>query len=200
MKKSELRQMIREMLHEELSKNTSVGKPIKEAIDDTEIILSNAIGENISVAKKDVALAKKLDHKAYAKWLEVEKLNLNEDDLYRLCNKYGIKNWSGVELFDKFAQEAGLNWDLVEDNQNTANDTLSTIFGPVPEASWDDFFGTAQWAADEYYNISKGEGSADYSNDELDSLAADWSKLRKAGKLPFTDAECDEIESRFGTE
>lgn len=199
MKKSELRSMIREVLKEELSKNTSVSRFIKEAMDDMEVIWSEAVGENISIAKKDVALAKKLDRKAYDKWLETENLNLTEDDIDELCNKYGILEWCGVELFDKFAQEAGLNWDLIEDTKDTTNDTLSTIFGPVPEASWDDFFGTAQWAADEYYNVSKGEGSTDYSNDELDRLAADWSKLRNAGKLPFSSDECDTVERNFNS-
>ena len=85
---------------------------INEDISDTEVIEAESLGVKITVAKKDSALAKKLDRKARNTWLRGENGNKDTDDL---CDKYGITDWSGAELFDKFATEAGLEFDLVEE-------------------------------------------------------------------------------------
>lgn len=82
-----------------------------ESINDTEIVTLKCLGgEEIIVAKKDVALAKRLDRKASFVWRSAEKLGMDEG---RICAKYGINDFSGVELFEKFADEAGLEFDIV---------------------------------------------------------------------------------------
>jgi hypothetical protein len=112
MKKSELRQMIREVLEEELSKKASTPKSINEGLEETEVFLSHTIGENIRVAGKDVALAKKLDYEADSIWHEGEQSDKSEN--YG-CAKYGISSWSGIELFDKLADDAGLTYEIEYD-------------------------------------------------------------------------------------
>ena len=96
-------------------------KNLKEDID-TKVIDIVSLGEKIIVAKKDVALAKRLDRKAHAVWLKGENSISKADAIWHnaartikdedyWCDKYSIDSWSGVELFDKFATEAGLEFD-----------------------------------------------------------------------------------------
>ena len=87
-------------------------KALKEADEFVVFEAESLSGENIKVAKKDLALAKRLDKKACRIWLKGENSSTDEDDL---CNKYGITEWSGAELFDAIANRAGLKWDLADE-------------------------------------------------------------------------------------
>lgn len=86
-------------------------KALKEN-DEFAVFEAESLGEKIKVAKKDFALAKRLDKKASNIW--IKETDREADEEY-LCKKYGVQDFSGVELFDKFAIAAGLTWDLVEE-------------------------------------------------------------------------------------
>ena len=86
----------------------------------------------------------------------------------------------------------------------------NTIFGPVhDDTCWDEFTDTDEWLADNYHTFAIGESDdfiipdgadADWSSDVTESAAMAeeaWKRLRSAGKLPFSVAECSEIEQEF---
>lgn len=134
-------------------------------------IMAKSLGENIKVAKKDVALARKIDRKASTIWRMGE--NKDEDSM---CAKYGIQNWSGVELFDKFASEAGLDFDLVDDDLNEEFRLYENMWDTKPMAE-------AVQSADMYIVAADGDagGSLYYiGNSKVDarkeykSVAKDW--------------------------
>jgi hypothetical protein len=107
--KSELKDMIREVLREELSRS----KPLKEAAYNRETVSLDCLaGDEILVDKKDVALAKKLDQEVCNIIEDAEISMMDEDEL---CAEYGIDSLSGIELFEKFADEAGLEFEVCED-------------------------------------------------------------------------------------
>lgn len=80
------------------------------------------------------------------------------------------------------------------------NDLL-TLFGPVHNDCWDAFCGTDEWYADAYYEYAVGQSYCE-SLEEFDQTyginysTQCWKKLRGAGKLPISDAECGEIERK----
>lgn len=71
-----------------------------------------AVGEIITVNRKDLKLAHKLDAEA-CKIYDIEsakdEFNEIEDEL---CTKYGIDSFSGVEIFEALAEKEGLEWEI----------------------------------------------------------------------------------------
>jgi hypothetical protein len=83
------------------------------------------------------------------------------------------------------------------------NNAQKTIVGYVHNDCWDDFMETDEWYADAYYEYATGEADI-YTEDTVNTFGADncmraWNTLRDAGKLPFSNTECHEIERKFDT-
>ena len=156
MTKLELKEMIREVLKEELHKTNNT-KEVREDLNaGTAIIMSDALGEKITVDKNDVTLIKEIDQKVRDIWTDAINRGQDEDSL---CDEYGISSFSGVELFDKFTSEAGITWDLVEheacDSEELKEDATSGTM------DWEELIAEADHLLDELAKASGNTNSDD---------------------------------------
>lgn len=131
---------------------------------DTVTFLASSMDERIIIAKKDLALAKKLDRKACDIWESAEGYGYDEDEI---CAKLGISAFSGVEIFDKLAAEAGLKWDLADyeslDKKGSFNDlrewqaATNSPNRPKQNLTWEELLNKADELLAELSVVSNNE-------------------------------------------
>ena len=207
--KSELKSMIREALREELSKQ-SVTEATGSA---TVIFTAESLDEKIKVAKKDLALAKRIDRKVCNFWESFEEGDYDEDEM---CAKLGIDSFSGVEIFDKFAEEAGLHFELVEEEALNlkefvhipafssmkwedllaeADKLLAELCAKSGNSAWDD--GDGYWSGDDEWCNRYLYYTRLANTTKLDALCDSYSKKLPNVEFYFYD-DAEEETSEIG--
>ena len=94
-------------------------KPLKKPLTEESngiIYFSQAINDDIIIRPWDLDRMKKLDAEVCRIWEDADKAGLIDgaEEEQKLCDQYGIETFSGVELLDKLANDAGIYWDVIE--------------------------------------------------------------------------------------
>lgn len=100
-----------------LGKKKPLEKPLTEATEENVIYFSKAINDNVSVPAADLDQFKKIDEEVCKIWEDADAAGLidNGEEEQKLCDRYGIEMFSGVELLDSLTTKADISWEPVDD-------------------------------------------------------------------------------------